>query len=127
MSQLYQRWELIPSLVMNSIVAWNVRGLKKSSKRQEVAKFITLNNIFLFRLLEMKVKRNKLGPLYQIICYNWCFTHYMSDGKIILGWRSDHMSVSVLICSKQLIHIAVTPVVGEAFVCAFVYRSSSRK
>lgn len=36
------------------------------------------------------------------------------------------MSVSVLLCSKQLIHIAVTHVVAEAFMCTFVYGYFSR-
>lgn len=111
---------------MNNIVAWNVRGLRKGSKQLEVAKFLALKNISLFGLLETKVKRNKLGPLYHTICYNWCFTHNMSDGRIILGWNGEHMSVSVLMCSKQLMHIEVKPVVGEIYLCRVVYGSSSR-
>ena len=54
-------------LLMNNILAWNVRGLNKASKQDEVARFISCHNISLFGLLETKVKRNGLGHLYQNI------------------------------------------------------------
>ena len=36
------------------------------------------------------------------------------------------MSVSVLMCSKQLMHIEVKPVVGDIYLCTVVYGASSR-
>lgn len=47
----------LPSHLMNNILAWNVRGLNKASKQEEVARFISSHNISLFGLLESKVKR----------------------------------------------------------------------
>ena len=45
---------------MNSILAWNVRGLNKRNKQLEVARFLAFNNINLFGLLETKVKGGKV-------------------------------------------------------------------
>ena len=65
---------------MDSICAWNVRGINKLKKHVEVAKFLSTHNIHLFGLLEIKVKRNSLGFHYLRICPNW----YISSN---LAWH----------------------------------------
>ena len=49
-------------------MTWNVRGLNKLSKQQEVRKFISSHNIKLFSLLETRVKIPNMGILYQNVC-----------------------------------------------------------
>jgi hypothetical protein len=51
--------------------AWNVRGLNKTRKQLEVARFISYHNLSLVGLLETKVKRKELGTLYLRMFPNW--------------------------------------------------------
>lgn len=53
---------------MDSILAWNVRGLNRVAKQQNVRKFISTHRIALFGLLETKVKIAKRAILYQNLC-----------------------------------------------------------
>ena len=126
-----QRWGLTPLLVMSRNLTWNVRGLNKARKQIEVTRFISSHNISLFSLLETKVKRQGLGALYQHFCPLWCFTHNLAwhneGGRIIVAWKSDELKVDIKHCSSQLIHVEVTPIVGQIFHCSFVYGASDKK
>ena len=60
---------------MDNILTWNIRGLNRKAKHNEVRKFITLHNVKLFSLLEIRVKLPKLGQVYLNLCPRWCFCH----------------------------------------------------
>lgn len=109
---------------MSNIIAWNLRGLNKSSKQLEVVKTLHSHQIGLFGLLETKVKRHGLGLFYQLLSPNWCLTdnlHWHKGGRIIVGWNQDVYRVDIVECTSQLIHVKVTPIIGEVFFCSFVY------
>lgn len=72
------RWGSFPIEAMINIIAWSVRGLNSANKQFEVAHALTSHNIRLFGLLETKIKRSGLGPLYHRLCYNWCLTSNLS-------------------------------------------------
>ena len=113
---------------MNNILCWNIRGLNKARKQQELANFIANHNVSLFGFLETKVKRNALGPLYLRLCNNWCFTHNLvwhKGGCIIIGWKGEEMKVSIRECNSQVIHLEVHPLNGTTFFCSFVYGATA--
>ena len=115
---------------MNSILAWNVRGINKVSKQTEVARFISNHNINLFSLLNTKVKRQGLGAFYQRLCPSWCFTHNLDwhkGGRIIVAWKSDEISMDIRHCSSQIIHVDVNPLNGDNFSYSFIYGASDKK
>lgn len=127
MSQLCKRWGLTPFWTVNNILSWNVRGLNRRKKQLEEANFLGSNNIALFGLLETKVKGSNRGTLYQSLCPSWCFSHNMSNGRIIIGWRCEQIFVNILSCSSQFLHIEVQPLVGVSFLCTFIYVASTKK
>ena len=51
----------------------------------------------------------------------------MSNGRIIIGWRGEPISVNILSCSSQFLLIEVQPLVGFSFLCTFVYAASTKK
>ena len=114
---------------MNNILAWNVRGLNKAKKQEEVARFISNHNISLFGLLETKVKRNNLGRLYQNICPGWCFTHNLDwhkGGRIIIAWKGEDIKVDIKRYHSQYIHLEVFPSFDKKFMCTFVYSATNK-
>lgn len=82
---LLNRWEPIPSRIIHNIMAWNVRGLNKKHKQVAVAQCLTSHHVSLFGLLETKINSKDLASVYQNICPSWCFSHNMSQGRIIIG------------------------------------------
>ena len=110
---------------MDSILTWNVRGLNKLSKQQEVRKFISTHNVKLFSLLETRVKIPKMGILYLNVCDRWCFTTNSSvtnRGRIVVAWRAEVFTLDVLLVTAQLIHCRVDPVGPHSWcLCTFVY------
>ena len=117
------------SLLMNNILAWNVRGLNKESKQDEVARFISCHNISLFGFLETKIKRNWLVRLYQKICLGWCFTHNLNwhrGGRIVVALKSEDVKVDILTYHSQYIHLEVSPTVDRNFLCTFFYGATDK-
>lgn len=114
---------------MISFGAWNVRGINKTRKQLEVAKFLSYHNLSLVGLLETKVKRKGLGALYLRMFPNWCITTNLAwpeGGRIIVAWKSVDAHVDILSSRSQFIHMEVSPVNGTPFMCTFVYGSNNR-
>ena len=110
-------------------IARNVRGLNNVNKKNEVANTLSLLNVGMFGLLETKIKRHGLGPLYQRICYGWCVISNLSwrkGGRIIVGWKQEYFKVDVKVCSSQLIHLFVIPTMGDPFFCTVIYGASDK-
>lgn len=87
------------------------------------------NNVSLFALLETKVKRKGLAQLYSNICSGWCISHNLAwsdSGRILIGWKQEEMSVDILVCSSQLMHLVVKPSKGTFFFCTFVYGATNK-
>lgn len=66
----------------------NTRGLNRGSKQHEMQRFIQMNHVALFGLLETKVRIPKMGMLYQNLCPGCCFSTNSSivdRGRIVIG------------------------------------------
>lgn len=73
---------------MNNILCWNVRGLNNPSKQDEMKKFILLNKIGLFCLVETKFNQN-FPHVYSRLCDGWCVSSNFSlapGGRILIKW-----------------------------------------
>ena len=106
-----------------------MRGLNSANKQFKVAHTLTTHNIGLFSLLETKIKRSGLGPLYRRLCYNWCLTSNLpwhKGGRIIVGCKLEFLKVNICLYSSQLIHLFAIPIMGVPFFCRFVYGASYR-
>lgn len=109
---------------MDSILAWNVRGLNTVAKQNEVRFFLNSRNVKLLSLLETRVKNPKLGNMYLNLCHGWCFSHNNScheNGRIVIGWCPSSFTVDIVSMTSQFIHCCITPRHNEEFLCTFVY------
>ena len=97
-------------------------------REKELSIFLDAQIVSLFSFLETKVKRANMGCLYQNLCPNWCFSHNLAHhhgGRIIFGWKGSEMNVIILFMSSQIVHLEINPVIGESFLCSFVYGDNS--
>lgn len=49
-----------------------------------------------------------------------------SSGRIIVDWKQETMSVNILDCRDQLIHLEVKPNISAPFFCTFVYDATNK-
>ena len=50
---------------------------------------------------------------------------YHHGGRIIFGWKSSEMNITILFMSSQIVHLEINPIIGESFLCSFVYGDNS--
>ncbi|XP_021861492.1 uncharacterized protein [Spinacia oleracea] len=119
-----------PTHVTNPFDILQNEGMNESTDKlpggeDEVRRFIQQIDIGLVGLLEHKVKGANLGKLYQRVFINWCFNGNVSfhkGGRIVVFWKPDSFTVSILAVTAQFIHCHVTPLSGkDGFYCTFVY------
>ena len=59
---------------MHNFDFWNVQGLHKENKQKEPRSFVLENKVGLFRVLETRVKKPKMGLVVSNTFEGWCFT-----------------------------------------------------
>ncbi|XP_074300467.1 uncharacterized protein LOC141631738 [Silene latifolia] len=110
---------------MVNIGFWNVRGINKWNKQGDIRRFLHINKIGLFGLVETRVKiKNKariqdgFGRPWQIIDNS----EIKDSGRIWLLWDSSQILVQCIKKELQVIHAQVTNLVtGFVWTCSLVY------
>lgn len=95
---------------MQSIAAWNVRGMNAVSRQRDIQAFCTKHMVGMMGILEHKIKSGNQDKVYNKLCQGWGWVTNISDdprGRIWQMWRRDIYEVSVLQTSAQLIHSKV--------------------
>lgn len=110
---------------MDRILCWNVRGINRARKQEDVRNYINKLSVGLFSLPETKVKISNLGNRYQRMFVGWCFTSnssYHKGGRIIVAWKAGSFNVNIISASSQFIHCYVKPLSAlGGFFCTFIY------
>lgn len=111
---------------MISITSWNIRGLNRLPKQQEVQEVVRSNNLSVCAILESHVAISKLQSSCSNMFGSWYWTvnnnQCVKGTRIIIGWdltRVDVMTISqtdqVLRCMIKLIND------NKTFYCSFIY------
>lgn len=88
-----------------NIISWNVRGLNKPHKIQEVGDFIHINKPDVIALVENKLKDRKT---YKSVKNIRSKAHFRtnnsegSEGRILLAWNNSHCDVKLVNYIDQL-------------------------
>ena len=111
---------------MGSIAAWNIRGLNRSLKQNEVRNVVRENKLQVCAIMESHMDVSRMFDVCKKICRNWDWTSNgaMCDKgmRIIIGWNSDLVDLMVLSQSSQVIHVQLFfKVERKAMFCSFVY------
>ncbi|KAK9723972.1 hypothetical protein RND81_05G038200 [Saponaria officinalis] len=111
-------------MVLNSLnllmklAFWNIRGVNRPSKQQELRHFLLKHKVNMMGLVETRVKTQNAGIIgAKLFGHNWGLVNnyqYHPNGRIWLAWNIASINFEVLYLSAQL----VTGVVNTGF-CTF--------
>ena len=112
------------------IGCWNIRGLSTSDKQKEVKNFIDEEGLNVCAVLETHSKTKKLNKIADRIFGQWEWVsnmqHCDKGCRIVLGWNSLEIRMSMVHCSKQSMLCCVETVDDKVkLFCTFVYAANS--
>ncbi|XP_062118725.1 uncharacterized protein LOC133832391 [Humulus lupulus] len=101
--------------------------LIKREKQVSLSKFCFVNKIGLGALLETKLRGDKVGKMMSSYFIGWnYYSSSASEGRILIIWQPQVMSIEVLKESDQFVHICVKEVKSNKLFCVtFVYGRNS--
>jgi len=94
---------------MVNIASWNVRGLNRPKKQEDVKAFLQKYQISLIGLLETKVKEEKVRAVAARLFQGWEWHHNFNQtakGRIWVVWKRQVYRIQILKVTDQLIHCA---------------------
>lgn len=94
------------------LVSWNIRGLNKSYKQNEMQRYIKEHNISILDIIEHRVQEKYSQKIIQKIApkWEWCANYDSGDkGRIWVIWDPNKIKFTMLGYKPQYIH-------GEAFI-----------
>ncbi|XP_062080463.1 uncharacterized protein LOC133785228 [Humulus lupulus] len=111
----------------HNILSWNVRGINKREKQKSLSSFCFVKKIGPGALLETKLRGNKIEKMMQSFFIGWnYFTRAASEGRLLLIWQQNLVSVEVLKETDQLLHVCVKGLrTNKLFCVTFVYGRNS--
>ncbi|XP_021991413.1 uncharacterized protein LOC110888181 [Helianthus annuus] len=116
----------VPWVSMGSVATWNIRGLNRPLKQNEVRVLIAENQLSVCAILETHVNVNNLHKVCKSVFRRWSWS---SNGnlcqrgtRIIMGWNTDDVDLMVLYQSDQVVHTQIRfKAESKVFFCSFVY------
>ncbi|GKA80492.1 RNA-directed DNA polymerase, eukaryota, reverse transcriptase zinc-binding domain protein [Tanacetum coccineum] len=110
------------------IASWNIKGMCKESKQNELKKFIAEEKIHVCAILETQLKTKNISKACDYVFGRWRWVsnvaHSPTSCRIVVGWKAGEVDVMVVQrCSQTvlcLVEIVQTKV--KLFV-SFVYAS----
>lgn len=107
--------------------AWNIRGLNTPLKQDAIKRFMHLNNLVLFAVLETKVREDNF-TVFDSFTTSWNLATDKGcarNVRIALLWDAQEVSVVVERVMDQCIHCSVSTKSGDfnGFV-SFVYAAN---
>ncbi|XP_022003165.1 uncharacterized protein LOC110900588 [Helianthus annuus] len=114
---------------MISLAVWNVRGLNRPLKQNEVRQVVKNNKLSLCAILESHVDMDNLRKVCNVVFRRW---DWISNGsccnkgaRIILGWDPVEVDVMVLAQSAQVLHVQINCKDNKRiFFCSLVYAAN---
>ncbi|XP_074305220.1 uncharacterized protein LOC141640268 [Silene latifolia] len=96
---------------MGSIGFCNVREFNSGNKQSDVRRFLQLNNVGLFGILETRVRRHSINKVHSGLGMNWSMVNNVDDhegGRIWLIWDPMNYKVELVSSHAQVMHSRVT-------------------
>ncbi|XP_062119019.1 uncharacterized protein LOC133832728 [Humulus lupulus] len=111
----------------HNMLSWNVRGINKREKQVSLSKFFFVNKIGHGALLETKLHGDKVGKMMSSFFIGWnYYSSSASEGRLLILWQPQVVTVEILKESDQFVHICVKEVKSNKLFCVtFVYGRNS--
>ena len=113
------------------LASWNIRGVNKPFKQQEVRSLVFSNNISLFGLNETRVHQDNCSRVAEALLKGWKVLvnyNYHPNGRICVFWNSNLLDVYEVFVSAQMVHVQVTIIQKQVrFLASFIYGLHTRR
>ena len=95
---------------MSNIASWNVRGLNRPNKQEDVKIFLQLNDVGLVGLIETKIRQQNATSIASSLLHGWQWANNcdISNGRIWVAWKPCAYHLTILERTDQLIHCSAT-------------------
>ncbi|XP_071687419.1 uncharacterized protein [Rutidosis leptorrhynchoides] len=97
--------------LMISLTSWNIKGLNRTPKQNEVVEVVSGNKLCICAILESHVSISKLNSICGVVFPSWNWTSNNSvcsrGTRIIIGWDPGIVNLMVIALSDQAIHCKV--------------------
>ena len=107
------------------VSAWNIGGLNKPLKQNGILNRVNKYKIDIMGILETKIRKHRMMEILRKKFSRWEMAdnfHHSPNGRILIIWRSDKVSLEVVDSSAQVIHCLVTcKSTLNKFCISFVY------
>jgi len=95
---------------MDSILAWNVRGLNRPNKQEDIKYFLNKQGLGITALLEIKIKKENISLVAERMFRGWSWTtNVEAHPKVCIwvAWRAQMYQLQVMHLTNQVIHCKV--------------------
>jgi hypothetical protein len=93
------------------VLVWNIRGLNKPLKQQEIKRSIRSKHVAIICLLETRVKEDNVLRIKDYICPSWMMVHNYDShplGRIWICWDPVIVSMDIVSSTEQVLTCKVT-------------------
>ncbi|PWA79613.1 RNA-directed DNA polymerase, eukaryota, Reverse transcriptase zinc-binding domain protein [Artemisia annua] len=112
------------------VASWNIRGLGKLTKQNEIKNLIRNEKLSICAILETHMKKDKTNKICDKIFGNWVWQHNLNVSvkgcRIILGWNSDVTNCTLIHSTRQaMMYLIEVLSSNKKFFCTFIYAADS--
>ena len=104
---------------------WNIRGLNKKYKQEEIRSLIHQHRLSLIGINETRVSIEKSRQIGQTLLRGWhCVTNYDHhlNGRIWVLWDPNVLNIQLLLSTSQVVHMEVEVIQKQIrFHASFLY------
>lgn len=111
------------------IGTWNIRGLGKLTKQNEVKKLIRNEQLSVCAVLETHLKKDRIGKICDRMFGNWSWQHNLDVSikgcRIIVGWNSSCVQCHLVQSTRQtMLYLVEVIKTNVKFFCTFIYAAN---
>ncbi|XP_071695067.1 uncharacterized protein [Rutidosis leptorrhynchoides] len=113
-------------VLMINLSSWNIRGLNRVPKQNEVKDVVLANKLSICAIAESHVLRNRLSSICDVVFPRWHWTSnsrfFQGGTRVIVGWDPDVVDIMVVALTDQVVHCLVKSLMdGKQLFVSFVY------
>ncbi|PWA66526.1 RNA-directed DNA polymerase, eukaryota, Reverse transcriptase zinc-binding domain protein [Artemisia annua] len=127
---LVKNYVLLKQKPALSVTTWNIRGLGKITKQNEVKKLIRNENLCVCAILETHMKKDRIEKIGDRVFGNWNWQHKLHVSRkgcrIMVGWDTDKVKCTLVHCTEQTMFYYIEAIYSNVkFYCTFIYAANS--
>ncbi|GJS23318.1 RNA-directed DNA polymerase, eukaryota, reverse transcriptase zinc-binding domain protein [Tanacetum coccineum] len=115
-----------------NIVAWNIRGLGKVTKQNEVKNLMMNEKLSICAILETHMKKSRIDKVCMNVFGSWSWQNNKvlsrKGCRLALGWDNNHVNYTLINATSQaMLYMVEVLNPKRSFYCTFIYAANKGK